>query len=95
MNRITPAQKRIADAHIAAYTANKYDDPALDGSKEQLKTVLVAGKTIRYFMETVVSRLPITTQLLAKPELFGHQSRAFKTGVYREFKTALNNLNIQ
>lgn len=94
MKRITQAQKKIADAHIAAYTANKYDDPALDGSKEQLKSVLLSGKTIRYFMETVVSRLPITTQLLAKPSLFGYQSRAFKTGVYQHFKTALSNLNI-
>lgn len=94
MARITKQQKAIADAHIAAYTANKYDDPALDGSKEQLKTVLLAGKTVRYLMETVVSRLPITTQLLAKPELFGHQSQAFKSGVYQHFKTALNNLNI-
>lgn len=95
MKRITPLQKKIADAHIAAMATNKYDDPALDGSLEQLKATLLNGKTVRYIAEVIKDRrVSITSQLIASGGLFGHQTKAFKKGMYDGFKEFLTNLNI-
>jgi hypothetical protein len=95
MQRINQAQKKIAEAHIAAKQANKYDDPQLDGSLDCLKKALLDGKTIRYIMETIETRYTsVGSQLLASPALFGHHSKNYKAGVYKGFKEVLTNLKI-
>lgn len=95
MARITQAQKKIADAHIAAKQANKYDDPTLDGTLAGVKKAMLEGKTIRMVMETIETRYTsVGSQLLASPALFGHQSKNYKAGIYAGFKAFLTNLNI-
>ena len=94
MARITKLQKQIADAHIEAMKANKYDDPVLDGSLDSLKQSLLQGKTIRYLMQGMVTRyVSITSQLMNN--MMDYTSDAYKKGVYKGFKDILTKLNIK
>lgn len=94
MARITKLQKQIADAHIEAMKVNKYDDPPLDGSLDNLKQSLLQGKTIRYLMEGIVTRyVSITSQLMNN--VMDYTSDAYKKAIYRGFKEVLNNLSIK
>lgn len=95
MPRITKLQKQIADAHFIAKQANKYDDPLLGGSLDNLKKALLEGKTIRYVTEIIESKyVSIGSQILASSH-FGYRSQSYKAGFYKGFKILLNNLKIK
>jgi len=96
MSRITPIQKKIVDAHIEAKKLNVYSDAPYDGSLQELKRLLLEGKTFRFVFETIETRYcSVGSQLLASGLIFEHMSRNYKTGINKGFKLFLNNLNIR
>lgn len=94
MPRITTLQKKIADAHIAAFLAGKFDDPALLVVGD-LKKFLMEGKTFSLVYSAIQTNYTsVTGQLLASPKLLGHLSKAYKADIYKGFKTELSKYQI-
>lgn len=92
--RITATQKKIADAHLAAKIAGKFDDPVVVG-RDQLVEQLKAGKTFKAFLDEVETRYcSVGSLVLASPKLLGHHSHAYKANVYKGFKIGLTHINI-
>ena len=94
MKRITKLQKKIADAHIKAFLAGNFDNPAIN-SVDELKRALINGKTFDWLYSGIeTAYASVGSQLLASPKFFGHISNNYKTSLYKGFKRELTVLNI-
>jgi hypothetical protein len=98
-NRIQPKIKAIADAHIAAKMAGKFDNPKVS-TKEEIIECLYMGKTFSQVLNVIEIRFcSITSLLLHSPALLAHTTHQYKAGVYKGFKIMLqeekevNNVN--
>jgi hypothetical protein len=87
MKRITKETKAIADAHIAAKKAGKFDNPA-STTKEEVIAALRAGKTFSEVMRQIEIRFCSVTSLIMASAL-DHETQAYRNQVYKGFKTIL------
>lgn len=95
MKRITPVQKKIADAHIAAHLAKTFSDPVVKDTP-QLLDALTSGETFSELYNQIEIRYTsVTGMLMSSPNFFGHLSVNYKSGIYNGFKTFLNQHNIK
>jgi len=86
-NRITPQIKAIADAHIKARIENSFDNPKVT-TIEEIKSLLVDGKTLQGVLEEIEIRYcPITSIFLSRK--LQHTSKSYVSGVYKGFKILL------
>lgn len=90
--RITPEIKLIADAHIRAKINGNFDDPSVSNKAELIKA-LYEGKTFSQLLDTIEIRFcSVGTLLLASGTILDqHISNNYKAGIYKGFKTLLQN----
>lgn len=79
--------RKIALAHIDARLSGNFDDPPVN-SREELLEQLNQGKTFSQLMEVIELRYTSITSILLANKLF-HTSQNYKRGVYKGFKTLL------
>ena len=88
MKRITKQTKAIADAHLAAKVAGKFDDPKVT-TRNEVIAALRDGKTFSDVLHQIeLWFMPVDTIVLS--ELFGSQSSTYKAAVYKGFKALLD-----
>lgn len=88
MRRISKTAKAVADAHIAARIADRFDDPKVR-TKEEVLGFLRSGKTLRGVMEEIETKfIPIHT--IVSMRMFGHVSETYRKEVYKAFKFLLD-----
>jgi hypothetical protein len=88
-NRITTEVKAIADAHIAAKNAGKFDNPHV-ANFEELKKALFEGKTFEKVLEKIETNYcSITSLLMQSSALLDTPTHQYKAGVYKGFKKIL------
>jgi len=85
--RITPQQKRIADAHIKARKADKFTNPVVSTVAELL-TALEAGETFSDMLREVeVRHCTVTTLILCRQ--LNHLTDSYTRQVRNGFKEIL------
>ena len=89
MQRITKEVKAIAYAHLKARSEGKFDNIVVR-SKAELIEALRAGKTFSALMDEIERKYcNITSLLLLELSSGTHQSKSYKSNVYKAFKHLL------
>jgi hypothetical protein len=89
MKRISPKTKAIADAHIKARLEGNFDDPKVT-TKQEMFDAILEGKTFSGLLDEIEVRFTSITAIILSRKLF-HQSKSYKSGVYKGFKILLDN----
>jgi hypothetical protein len=89
MQKITKETKMIADAHLLAKQTGLFNDPVIS-SKQDLIEALKQGQTFSKLMDEIEIRFVSITSLMMAHAL-DHESGAYKKGIYKGFKTLLQN----
>jgi hypothetical protein len=89
MKRISPKTKAIADAHIKARLEGNFDDPKVT-TKQEMFDAILEGKTFSGLLDEIEVRFTSITSIILSRKLF-HQSKNYKSGVYKGFKILLDN----
>jgi hypothetical protein len=89
MKRITKNTQAIADAHIAARIANKFDNPVVH-THEEFVAALHEGKTFERAMNFIEIRFCSVSMIILARSL-AYESESYKRGVYKGFKSLLDN----
>ena len=89
MQKITKETKAIADAHILAKQTGLFNDPLIS-SKDELIQALKQGQTFSKLMDQIEINFVSVTGLFTAHVLH-HESGAYKKGIYKGFKTLLQN----
>jgi hypothetical protein len=93
MNRITKAQKAIADRHINAKFNDKFD--AVDfKTREELVAGIKNGKAYKELLDEIEIRFVNITSLMIGAVL-NEKTVAYKNGVYKGFKIFLSRNGIE
>ena len=99
MQRITKKQKDIVEAHLAAFTKDQFDINDCPITAEELpkiKELLLEGKTFRNLHDYAESKgVSITSQLMSRPNVFGHISGAYRKDYTRAWKPIFAKLKIE
>lgn len=77
----------IANAHMSAKLAGKFDDPVIH-SKDELYAALAEGKTFSKLYEEVEFRFCTISSIMGTTML-GHMSSAYKANIRKGFRIAL------
>jgi hypothetical protein len=93
MKRITKVQKDIADRHIDAKFADKFDDVDFNDISGIISG-LKAGKAYREILDEVELRHVNITSLMIGAVL-AHKTKAYQAGVYSGFKKFLTGIGIE
>lgn len=91
MKRISKELKAIADAHIEAKKAGKFNPAPLDGSNAQLIQKLKEGHTYDFIIDRVEINFCSVTSLIAGAVL-GAEFKSYRQGVYKGFKHYFGNV---
>lgn len=89
MQKITKETKMIADAHLLAKQTGLFNDPVIS-SKDELIQALKQGQTFSKLMDEIEIRFVSITSLMMA-HVLDHESGAYKKGIYKGFKTLLQN----
>lgn len=87
MNHITKVQKAIADRHINAKFADKFDDVDFK-DKAGLIAGIKAGKAYKGLLDDIEIIYVNVTSLMIGAVL-AHKTKAYQAGVYKGFKAFL------
>jgi len=85
--RISKQVKAIADAHIQAKSNGTFDNPSVS-TRDEVINVLLEGKTIEQVLRQIEVRFCSITSIILSGT-FDYKSNAYKSGVYKGFKTLL------
>jgi hypothetical protein len=89
MNKITNETKMIADAHLLAKETGLFTDPVIS-NRDELIQALKQGQTFSKLMNEIEIRFVSVTSLIVALNL-KHNTEAYKKGIYKGFKTLLQN----
>ena len=89
MNKITNETKMIADAHLLAKETGLFNDPVIS-NRDELIQALKQGQTFSKLMNEIEIRFVSVTSLMVAHNL-KHNTEAYKKGIYKGFKTLLQN----
>ena len=89
MQKITKETKIIADNHLLAKKTGLFNDPVIS-SKDELIQALKQGQTFSKLMDEIEIRFVSVTSLIMAHGM-NHESEAYKKGIYKGFKTLLQN----
>lgn len=95
VTRITPLQKKIADAHMEAFKNKKFDNAPVTSATD-LILKMKEGKTFEQVYAAIETRYCSvgSTVIAALSFTDNHMSKNYKAGIYKGFKTELTTWGI-
>lgn len=85
--RISKQVKAIADAHIQAKANGTFDNPSVS-TRDEVINALLEGKTVEQVLRQIEVRFCSITSIILSGT-FDYKSNAYRSGVYKGFKTLL------